>query len=143
MQTVIEIGSRAHAANVMGVRVLLLSDDRDGRTADRLATGGSLIDFEDCMDHALTRLCNDPMGYDLFVMDCDAYGGFAGGERAVASLIAADARMRVMLVSRDFDAPALPLGRRTAVCLPSEVEDEDFRRGMNHVLRDRVPLTIM
>jgi hypothetical protein len=143
MQTVIGSGSKAFSAHSMGVRVLLLSDVRGGRTAHRLARCGSHVDVEETLDLALTRLRHDPMGYDLFVMDCDGYGGISGGEHAVSSLISAEAKMRVMLVSRDFEEPALPFGRRTAVCLPVAAGDEDFRRGFDHVLRDRVPAAVM
>jgi len=143
MQTVLGSSRMAYSAQSPGVRALLLSDVQGGRTARRLARCASHVDVEETLDLALTRLCEDPMGYDLFVMDCDGYGGISGGERAVSSLIAAEAKMRVMLVSRDFDAPALPLGRRTAVCLPVCAGDEDFRRGFDHVLRDRVPAVVM
>jgi hypothetical protein len=143
MQTAIGSRSRAFSAQSMGVRVLLLSDMRGGRTAHRLARCGSHVDVEETLDLALTRLRHDPMGYDLFVMDCDGYGGISGGELAVSSLIAAEAKMRVMLVSRDFDQPGLPFGRRTAVCLPVAVGDDDFRRGFDHVLRDRMPAAMM
>jgi hypothetical protein len=127
----------------MGIRVLLLSDVHGGRTAHRLACCGSHVDVEETLDLALARLRRDPMGYDLFVMDCDGFGGMSGGELAVASLIASEAKMRVMLVSRDFDEPALPFGRRTAVCLPTGAGDEEFRRGFDHVLRDRLPTAVM
>jgi hypothetical protein len=136
-------GSRTFSPQTTGVRVLLLSDVPGGRTANRLARCGSHVDVEGSLDLALTRVCQDPLGYDLFVMDCDGYGGISGGEEAVSSLIAAEAKMRVMLVSRDFDAPALPFGRRTAVCLPVSSGDEDFRRGFDHVLRDRTPAVVM
>jgi hypothetical protein len=143
MQTAIGAGRKAFPVRSMGVRVLLLSDAINSRTADRLASCGSHVDVEETLDLALRRLRHDPMGYDLFVMDCDGYGGMSGGELAVSSLIAAEAKMRVMLVSRDFDEPALPFGRRTAVCLPSGVGDDDFRRGFDHVLRDRMPTAVM
>jgi hypothetical protein len=143
MQTVIGSGSKFFSAQLAGVRVLLLSDVEGGRTAHRLARCGSHVDIEETLETALTRLRQDPLGYDLFVMDCDSYGGISGGEHAVSSLVAAEARMRVMLVSRDFDEPALPFGRRTAVCLPVSAGDEDFRKGFNHVLRDRVPAPVM
>ena len=143
MQTVIGSVSKVFSAQQMGVRVLLLSDVEGGRTARRLARCGSHVDVEETLDNAITRLRHDPMGYDLFVMDCDGYGGISGGERAVSSLIAAQAKMRVMLVSRDFDEPALPFGRRTAVCLPVASGDEDFRKGFDHVLRDRLPAPVM
>jgi hypothetical protein len=143
MQTVFGSERTAFPTQNMSVRVLLLSDVEDGRTASRLARCGSHVDVEETLDLALLRLRKDPMGYDLFVMDCDAYGGITGGEKAVSSLIAAQAKMRVMLVSRDFDEPALPFGRRTAVCLPVAVGDDDFRKGFDHVLRDRMPAAVM
>jgi hypothetical protein len=104
---------------------------------------GSLVDVEEGFEAALYTILDDPLGYDLLVMDCDGFGGMEAGERAIAFLIAAGARMRVMLVSRDFDAPAYPLGRRTAVCLPASVPDAAFRRGFDHVLRDMVAVTLM
>ncbi len=112
----------------MGVRVMLLTDRPEGQTALRLATYGSLVEIEDEFFAALSRILDDPMGYDLFVMDCDAFGGIDAAERAVAALIAADARM---------------LGRRSAVCLPDAVSEAGFRQGFDHVLRDRAALTMM
>lgn len=143
MQTVTRSGSKAFLVPTLGVRALLVSDVQGGRTAHRLARCGSHVEVAQTLDLALERLRSDALGYDLFVMDCDGYGGMAGGERAVALLIAAEAKMRVMLVSQDFDSPALPFGQRTAVCLPTASGDEDFRRGFDHVLRDRVPMTVM
>ena len=127
----------------LGVRVMLLTDRPEGQTARRLASYGSLVETEDEFQAALSGILDDPMGYDLFVMDCDAFGGIEAAERAIAALIAADARMRVMLVSREFDSPAYPLGRRSAVCLPDAVSEAGFREGLDHVLRDRAALTMM
>lgn len=127
----------------LGVRVMLLTDRPEGQTARRLANYGSLVEIEDEFYAALSGILDDPMGYDLFVMECDAFGGIEGAERAIAALIAADARMRVMLVSSEFDTPAYPLGRRSAVCLPDAVSDLGFRQGFDHALRDRAPLTMM
>jgi hypothetical protein len=143
VQGLIATGNEATAAQRAGVRVLLLTDQPHGASAFRLAGYGSVLDVEADLDHALTRIQADPMGYDLFVMDCDAFGGMAGGERAVARLIAAQARMRVMLICKEFDVPAYPMGRRTAVCLPVSVSDAAFRRGFDHVLRDRTAVTLM
>ena len=47
-----------------------------------------------------------------------------------------------LLVSREFDVPAYPLGRRTAVCLPEDVSDTSFRIGFDHVLRDRAAIAM-
>ncbi|MCX7289424.1 MAG: hypothetical protein NTW20_18280 [Rhodobacterales bacterium] len=122
---------------------MLLTDTLDGPSAQRLAEYGSSVDIRHDVDLALSGILNDPFGYDLFVMDCDRTGGVIGAEAAIASLIAADARMRVILVSREFDEPVYPFGRRAAVCLPVSVLDDGFRRGLDHVLRDRGPVVMM
>ena len=123
--------------NTPALRVMLLTDHPDGLTAHRLAGCGSLVETADELFTALSAILDDPIGFDLFVMDCDGFGGIDGAERAVAALIAAEARMRVMLVSREFDEPAYPLGRRSAVCLPETASDMAFLKGLDHVLRDR------
>lgn len=143
MHILIGTGQKPLHAAAPGVRVLLLTDQTEGATARRLAQYGSLLDIETTFDTALNTLLGDPLGYDLFVMDCDGFGGVAAAERAIATLIAADARMRVMLVSCEFDEPAYPLGRRAAVCLPEVISEEAFRFGFDHVLRDRATVTYM
>ena len=142
MQTIPSTDTRHEAPHTFGVRVMLLTDRPDGESARRLERYGSVVEIEGDLQGALASLIQDPLGYDLFVMDCDAFGGMSGAERAVSSLIAAEARMRVMLVSRDFDIPAYPLGRRTAVCLPDGIAEDGFRRGFDHVLRDRAAVTL-
>lgn len=142
MQTFIQTGRQQVQQHSLGVRVMLLSDTSGGRTASRLADFGSLVDVTDDLDEAVATILEDPFGYDLFVMDCDGFGGVAGAERAISALIAGAARMRVMLISGEFDVPAYPLGRRTAVCLPQDVSDASFRIGFDHVLRDRAVMTM-
>lgn len=142
MQTFIQADRQKVAPHTLGVRVMLLTDHSDGLTEQRLATYGSLIDTTDDLKDAVAAILGDRFGYDLFVMDCDGFGGIIGAERAISALIAGDAKMRVMLVSREFDVPAYPLGRRTAVCLPQDVSDASFRIGFDHVLRDRAVMTM-
>ena len=137
MQTFIQADRQQLLPHTLGVRVMLLTDHPDGRTARRLANFGSVLDLSDDLDAAVAAILDDPFGYDLFVMDCDGFGGIAGAEQAIVALIAGEAKMRVMLVSSEFDVPAYPLGRRTAVCLPEDVSDASFRIGFDHVLRDR------
>ena len=143
MQLFARIDERPPAQHPGGVRVMLLTHRPDGASARRLAQYGSLVEAAGEIYEALSAMLDDPMGYDLFVMECDAFGGIPAAERAIATLIAADARMRVILVSGEFDTPAYPMGRRTAVCLPEQVSDAGFRQGFDHVLRDRVTLRIM
>jgi hypothetical protein len=125
------------------VRVMLLTDRPDGVTARRLVSYGSLVDVEERLEDAVAGIVGDAIGYDLFVMDCDAFGGLAGAENAVASLISAQARMRIMLISGDFDVPAYPMGLRSAVSLPETTPEPLFRRGYDHALRDRNAVRIM
>jgi len=142
VRTFIQTNRQAVATHTLGVRVLLLTDHAESRTGQRLAEYGSLVDTHDDLDDAVRAVLGDRFGYDLFVMDCDGFGGIAGAEQAISALIAGDAKMRVMLVSREFDVPAYPLGRRTAVCLPEDVSEASFRIGFDHVLRDRAAVTM-
>ena len=142
MQTVITAEGNVEGGTTSGVRVLLLTDHPDGQTARRLDSFGCHVEVEEGFDPALYAILDDPLGYDLLVIDCDGFGGIEAGERAIAFLIAAGARMRIMLISREFDAPAYPLGRRTAVCLPMAVPEVAFRRGYDHALRDRAGVTL-
>ncbi len=142
MQTLVRTSRQKVALHTMGVRVLLLTGQADGATGQRLASYGSLVDTHDDLDDAVGAVLGDRFGYDLFVMDCDGFGGITGAERAISALISGEAKMRVMLVSREFDIPVYPLGRRTAVCLPEDVSDASFRIGFDHVLRDRAAITI-
>jgi hypothetical protein len=142
VQTFIQTNRQQVQPHTLGVRVMLLTDRVDGRTARRLAQYGSLVDVLEDLDEAVAAILEDPLGYDLFVMECDGFGGIAGAEQAISALIAGDAKMRIMLVSSEFDVPAYPLGRRTAVCLPEDVSDASFRIGFDHVLRDRAALTM-
>lgn len=142
MQTYIQTDRPQVQPHTLGVRVMLLTDQSEGRTWQRLADYGSVVDHADDLEEAVAAILDDPFGYDLFVMECDAFGGIAGAERAISTLIAGAAKMRVMLVSREFEVPTYPLGRRTAVCLPDDVSDASFRIGFAHVLRDRAALTM-
>lgn len=142
MQTFIQTGRQQVQTHTLGVRVMLLTADAEGHTGRRLAEYGSVVDVCDDLEDAVSTILDDPFGYDLFVMECDGFGGITGAEQAISSLIAGDAKMRVMLVSREFDVPAYPLGRRTAVCLPQDVSDASFRIGFDHVLRDRAVMTM-
>jgi hypothetical protein len=142
VQTFIQTDRQKVSPHTLGVRVMLLTDHSDGLTEQRLANYGSLIDTTNDLQDAVAAILGDRFGYDLFVMDCDGFGGIVGAERAISALIAGDAKMRVMLISQEFDVPAYPLGRRTAVCLPDDVSDASFRIGFDHVLRDRAAITL-
>jgi hypothetical protein len=119
-----------------GKRVLYLSADRDSRTQSVLTGYGCIVDGEVALQSAIFAMTHDPVGYDLFVMDCDGLGGVDAGVRTVARLIKEGARMRIVLISREFDEAAFPLGKRAVVSLPKPVDDAQLRMGFDHALRD-------
>jgi len=138
LQRLTSTDARKLPAQTPEARVMLLSQDPQGQNALRLGSYGCSVETETEIYSALSGMIDDPMGYDLFVMECDGFGGIAAAERAIATLIVAEARIRVILLSREFDAPAYPSGRRSAVSLPDPVSDANFRFGYEHVLRDRI-----
>ena len=142
MQTFIQSVRQPVQPHKLKVRVMFLTNQTEGRNGQRLADYGSVIDVADDLEDAVSTILDDPFGYDLFVMECDGFGGINGAERAISTLIAGSAKMRVILISSEFDVPTYPLGRRTAVCLPDDVSDASFRIGFDHVLRDRVAITM-
>ena len=91
MQTFIQTGRQRVSLHTLGVRVMLLTDDPDSRTGKRLADYGSVVDVVVELEDAVAAILDDPFGYDLFVMECDGFGGISGAEQAVSSLIAGDA----------------------------------------------------
>jgi len=143
MQTLSRSGHRVSPCQPAGVRILLLTARPEGESARRLAGYGACVEVRTARQSALAELVRDRVGFDLFVMDCDGFGGMAAGEQAVAALVAAEARMRVILVSADFDGPAYPMGLRSVVCLPDRASAAEFRRGFDHALRDRPNVTMM
>lgn len=143
MRTLARTEVRQISSHSFGVRVMLLAPEAQCATARRLTEFGGLVEVENEFYAAMSAMIDDPMGYDLFVMECDAFGGMPAAEKAISTLIAADAKMRVMLISSDFDIPAYPLGRRTAVCLPNPASEASLRIGFDHVLRDRVPMRLI
>ena len=138
MQTVSSVPVDRVAPCAFAARAMLLSRQGGGAAFDLLRELGCRVEVETEFYAALSGVIDDPLGYDLFVMDCDGFGGIDAAERAVSTLIASSARMRVILISRDFDAPAYPMGRRSAVSLPANFSQASFRIGFDHVLRDRV-----
>ena len=143
MQPLTSADTQRVSSHTPVARVMLLTRDREGVSAARLGCYGCSVETEGELFAALSGMIDDPLGYDLFVMECDGFGGVPAAERAIATLIAAGARMRVMLISGEFDAPAYPLGLRSAVSLPEHVSESGFRMGFDHVLRDRVRLQLM
>lgn len=121
-----------------GVRVLLLTAEAHSPLQDRIAGLGGMIDTETEVYSALSSMIDDPMGYGLFVMDCDGLGGIEAGQRAVATLAAVHSRVPVILVSKEQAAQVFPQERDAPVCLRAPISAVSLRVGFEHALRDRL-----
>lgn len=76
------------------MRVLFLTADQDSPLEARIAGLGGAVEIETEVYSALAAMIDDPMGYGLFVMDCDGLGGIEAGERAAITLAAVKSRCR-------------------------------------------------
>jgi hypothetical protein len=121
-----------------GVRVLLLSADDATPLQDRIGGLGGTVDVETEVYSALSAMIDDPMGYGLFVMDCDGLGGLEAGGRAAATLAAVKSRVPVILVCKDHTAQVFPQDKDAPVCLRAPLSTVSLRVGFEHALRDRL-----
>lgn len=121
-----------------GVRVLLLSAAERTPLQDRIAGLGGLVEVETEVYAALAAMIDDPMGYGLFVMECDGLGGVEAGMRAAKTLAAVKSRVPVILVSAEHTAQVFPQERSAPVCLRAPLSAVSLRVGFEHALRDRL-----
>ncbi len=134
-----------HAAPVgFGVRALLVS----GVTADnlirhRLAGLGSVVEMTDDLFIGLEAVLEDPAGYGLLVIDCDAIGGIDAGRRAFAMLGEMSRRMPVILVSSECKDQMFPEDRSAPVTLRAPLSMVSMRVGFEHALRDRLSIRMI
>ena len=121
-----------------GLRVLMLNDGSDDAARDRLVGLGGRVDTETELYTALAAMIDDPLGYGLFVMDTDAFGGLEGGLRAFQVLRAADVRVPVILVGSDCSKQVFPDERSAPILLQAPLSMVSLRVGFEHALHDRV-----
>ena len=121
-----------------GVRVLFLSADAGSALRDRIAGLGGILETETEVYAALSAIIDDPMGYGLFVMECDGLGGAEAGARAAATLAAVKSRVPVILISHDYAAQVFPQEREAPICLRAPMSAVSLRVGFEHALRDRL-----
>ncbi len=121
-----------------GVRVLFLTADQDSPLEARIAGLGGAVEIETEVYSALAAMIDDPMGYGLFVMDCDGLGGIEAGERAAITLAAVKSRVPVILISKDHGAQVFPQEKEAAVRLRAPLSAVSLRVGFEHALRDRL-----
>ena len=121
-----------------GVRVLMLTDGSDTGAEERIVGLGGKVDTETELYTALAAMIDDPLGYGLFVMDTDAFGGMEMGLRAFQMLRAADVRIPVILVSCESGRQVFPEERSAPIMLKAPLSMVSLRVGFEHALHDRV-----
>lgn len=122
----------------LGARVLLLAPPANEALFHRIAGLGGRVDLEVELYSSLDALINDPADWDLFVMDCDAFGGLEAGRRARAMLGLVAERMPMILASADCQTQAFPEDRRAPILLRAPVSVTSLRVAMEHALHDRL-----
>ncbi len=122
-----------------GVRVMLVTrDGRDGLVSRRLAGIGGQVESLPDLGTALSLIADDPFGYSLVVIECDAFGGVADVRRRVAMQDESALRVPVILVSRDCPVQVFPADRGAPVMLRAPLSAVSLRVGFEHALRDRL-----
>lgn len=121
-----------------GVRVLFLGADPDSPLINRISGLGGAVEVETEVYAALSAMIDDPMGYGLFVMDCDGLGGAEAGARAAATLAAVQSRVPMILISGEHGAQVFPQEKDAPVCLRAPISSVSLRVGFEHALRDRL-----
>lgn len=122
----------------LGVRVLLLAPETDAALVRQIAGFGGTIDHEVEMYSALSALIDDPAGWDMFIMSCDAFGGLEVGQRAYAMLCSVAERLPVILLSAECGRQSFPEDRQMPILLRRPVSAVSLRVGMEHAVRGRL-----
>ena len=144
MQVVRKLEQELFAPVGFGVRVMLVSQGAaEQRLRHNLAGLGGKVEHQHELFVGLEAVIDDPAGYGLCVIDCDAFGGLAAGRRAHALLADVARRVPVILVSKDCTAQEFPEERGEAVVLRAPTSGIALRVGFEHALRDRLAMRVM
>lgn len=118
---------------------MLVTQSREGNVLPhRLAGLGGKIELADDLFVGLEAVIEDPAGYGLCVIDCDAIGGLDAGRRAHALLADVSRRVPVILLSQECTAQEFPEARGAAIVLRAPASGISLRVGFEHALRDRL-----
>jgi hypothetical protein len=122
----------------LSIRVMVIGvASRNALLVERLASLGGAIDAERDLFTGLEAVIEDPAGYGLCVIDCDAVGGLELGRRAYALMGDASLRVPVILVSSECSHQEFPQDRSKPVVLRGPASKLSMRMGFEHALRDR------
>lgn len=121
-----------------GVRVLVLAESEAAPLVSRVAALGGPVEVETELYAALAAMIDDPGGYGLFVMDCDAFGGGEAGALARRTLAAVQSRVPMILLCAEHERHEFPQERNAPVTLRTPVSTVSLKVGFEHALRDRL-----
>ena len=120
-----------------GVRAMVVSPVADGVAARRVAGLGGIVETVDEVFLGLGALIDDPAGYGLLVMECDAFGGIDAGRRAFAMLGELSRKIPVILITSDCPEQTFPSDRRAPIILRAPVSAVALRVGFEYAFRGR------
>ena len=120
------------------VRILMLNDGAGPEAEARLSALGGQVDIETELFTALAAMIDDPLGYSIFVMHVDGFGGLEAGMQAFRVLRAAEVRIPVILVSGECTEQTFPEERSAPIKLQAPLSMVSLRVGFEHALHDRV-----
>lgn len=141
MQLIRSFEQEGAAAVGLGTRVLLVATGGgDSVLKRRLAGLGGQVECQAELFTGLSMLIDDPFGYGLFVVECEAFGGLERVRRACCTLVDQTVRVPVILVSGEIPTQIFPTDRHDPVVLRAPVSAVSLRVGFEHALRDRLAL---
>jgi hypothetical protein len=144
MQVIRSLEQHSASPVGLGIRVILVSQSLNSSPLPhRLAGLGGKVEMADDLFVGLEAVIEDPAGYGLCVIDCDAFGGLAAGRRAHELLTDVARRVPVILLSKDCAAQEFPEERGEAVVLRAPTSGISLRVGFEHALRDRLAMRLM
>jgi hypothetical protein len=144
MQVIRSLEQHSASPVGLGIRVMLVSQSLNSSPLPhRLAGLGGKVEMANDLFVGLEAVIEDPAGYGLCVIDCDAFGGLAAGRRAHELLTDVALRVPVILLSKDCAAQEFPEERGEAVVLRAPTSGISLRVGFEHALRDRLAMRLM
>lgn len=124
-----------------GLRVKYLSADgtaAGNAATHRLAGMGCSVELGEGLTATMDSLARDPLGFGLFVMDCDGLGGLDAGRRAVALMGDLAERLPTLLISSECRKQEFPSERHAPIELRKPLSSVALRVALEHATRDRV-----
>ena len=137
MQALHQIETESSTLVGWGVRVLLLTPEEDikrSKIAEKLAGLGGRVEVEADVFTAI----DDAMGYGLFVVECDAYGGLEEGRKILSMLRKSSVEIPAILLSSECPEQMFPSDQNGPIVLRAPLSAVALRVGFEHALRERL-----